>query len=592
MKHIKKIKIDIDKKNYEVIPSVQYDSNTRFLHINLLNGAVPFNLTGCSVKISGTKPDGTAIFNNCTVINPKEGFVEVELTEQMNAAPGTLKCELKLYNGKGVLTTKQFEIEVTASVTSKEITSSNEFKALEEALSKVNNIDNKFESLTEAAVKEATEKEIQKQIANGNMANLTIAKGSITKDKLDPNIKFGIEDGEVTKEKLKEKSVGFLNIDNEELNLKFMTIEKTDVSNKNEGYIYMHFKNKGQSGVTKPISVTVIIDNYQNESLKIYLRMYANNTGGISGASYNSNSITIEGKSMKKCVFTFSNVYLNVAYVTILPFITTNNSELRISDFKFDFETEYTGYGGSLFTIKEIDKLLENQIITNSILPIALKNNIDSIKNVLSSGLNARRVEKSEIFGLGNDYAYANVVVDGLIQKFVGVDDNVEWRDKIGNENLSLVNVSINDDGLYEFNQGGYMEGFTFDSNLKKTVQMFFDNNAMIGIRVLLGAAGGALIYLTGSKLYITGTTIDFKDKFLALTFVVNSAKKYDLYVNGKVVKTNVTIDSSPLIGGGLTSQPSWYFRGTCKGILSYNRVLSREEIIKNINQLGGDINE
>lgn len=212
MKHIKKIKIDIDKKYFEVIPSVQYDSNTRFLHINLLNGSVPFNLTDCSVKISGTKPDGTAIFNNCTVINAKEGFIEVELTEQMNAAPGTVKCELKLYNGKGVLTTKQFEIEVTKSVTSKAITSGNEFKALEEALSKVNNIDTKFESLTEAAVKEATEKEIQKQIAIGNMANLTIAKGSITtekyengsitREKLDPSIKLEPEDNSIGPEKL------------------------------------------------------------------------------------------------------------------------------------------------------------------------------------------------------------------------------------------------------------------------------------------------------------------------------------------------------------------------------------------------------
>ena len=143
MKHIKKIKIDIDKKNFEIIPSVQYDSNTRFLHIHLLNGSVPLNLSGCSVKISGTKQDGTAIFNNCTVISEKEGFVEVELTEQMNAVSGTLKCELKIYSANGVLTTKQFSIDITSSVTSKEVTSSNEFKALEEALSKVQNIDGK-----------------------------------------------------------------------------------------------------------------------------------------------------------------------------------------------------------------------------------------------------------------------------------------------------------------------------------------------------------------------------------------------------------------------------------------------------------------
>lgn len=142
MKHIKRIKIDIDKKNFKVIPSVQFD-NARFLHINLVNGSMLFDLTGCSVKISGTKPDGTIIFNNCTIINEKEGFIEVELTEQINAVPGIVKCELKLYDGNGVLTTKNFDIEVSASATANGITSSNEFKALTDALKVVQGIDNK-----------------------------------------------------------------------------------------------------------------------------------------------------------------------------------------------------------------------------------------------------------------------------------------------------------------------------------------------------------------------------------------------------------------------------------------------------------------
>ena len=87
------------------------------------------------------------------------------------------------------------------SVTPKDIVSSNEFKALTDALSKVNNIDTKFESLTAESVMRATEQEIQKQISLGNMTNLIIANNSIdtekykdesiTKEKLDPNIQFG-----------------------------------------------------------------------------------------------------------------------------------------------------------------------------------------------------------------------------------------------------------------------------------------------------------------------------------------------------------------------------------------------------------------
>ena len=53
-------------------------------------------------------------------------------------------------------------------------------------------------------VERVTKEEIDRQIANGTMANLTIADGSITKEKLDPNIKFGVGNGEITTEKLDE----------------------------------------------------------------------------------------------------------------------------------------------------------------------------------------------------------------------------------------------------------------------------------------------------------------------------------------------------------------------------------------------------
>lgn len=148
MKHIKKIKIDIDKKSLETIPSVQYDSNTRFLHISLVNNSLPLDLTGCSVKIAAIKPDDTVIFNNCTIVDAKQGLVEAELTEQINAVPGQVECELKIYTANGVLTTKTLDINVTASTTeSKVITSTNEFKALTDALKIVQGIDNKAEKV-------------------------------------------------------------------------------------------------------------------------------------------------------------------------------------------------------------------------------------------------------------------------------------------------------------------------------------------------------------------------------------------------------------------------------------------------------------
>ena len=195
MKYIKTLKIDIDKKNFEVIPSVQYDSNTRFLHIQLLNDSVPFDITGCSVILSGVKEDGNPIFNSCDIINSEIGFIQAEVTEQMNAIPGYIDCEIKIYDGEGVLTSKKFTIKVTASKTSREVESTGEFKALTDALSKVNNINNKMnrgESISATQIDKNRGKfdqtyftdEFLQQMAGNTPVNAVPSDYSITTNKI------------------------------------------------------------------------------------------------------------------------------------------------------------------------------------------------------------------------------------------------------------------------------------------------------------------------------------------------------------------------------------------------------------------------
>lgn len=180
MKHIKTLKIDIDKKNFEVIPSVQYDSNTRFLHIQLLNNSVPCDITGCSVILSGVKEDGTSIFNSCDVINPEIAFIQAEITEQMNVIPGLIDCEIKIYDGEGVLTSKKFTIKVTASQTSRSVVSSNEFKALTDALNKVQAIDNKAEKAEVKKLSSQLDKKAN-ELSN-RIDNIVANAGDGTKD--------------------------------------------------------------------------------------------------------------------------------------------------------------------------------------------------------------------------------------------------------------------------------------------------------------------------------------------------------------------------------------------------------------------------
>ncbi len=127
----KPIYIDVDDYLYERITSVQYDNGTRFLDVHLLSNGQAIDLTGTRVIISGEKPDGEEIFNSTTMKDALNGNVIVELTEQMNAVPGDVKCQLEIYGEAGqLLTTKTFDIEVTKRAGSKSVASSSEFGAL------------------------------------------------------------------------------------------------------------------------------------------------------------------------------------------------------------------------------------------------------------------------------------------------------------------------------------------------------------------------------------------------------------------------------------------------------------------------------
>lgn len=295
MKHIKKMKIDIDKKNHEVISSVQYDNNTRFLHINLVSEGAAFDITGCSIKISATKPDGTAVFNNCKVINAKEGFIEVELTEQINAAPGNVNCEIKIYTANGVLTTKQFYIDVTASATSKEIVSSNELKALTDTLKEVQKFEDKINDL-------------QNHIVGGNMQQ---EHSHLNKDILD---------------KLTENK-GSLFYNGKEIGKK--TIDDTIVSNE-----YSWSSDK----ISKTMFTKVRTVNLYNKDNAIFDK-FINPSGVVtaySGYTYNEEYIEVST--------TGGRVYLSASHNCIIAQYDDNKGLVKQDTFKGNYLETSTKY--------------------------------------------------------------------------------------------------------------------------------------------------------------------------------------------------------------------------------------------------------
>ena len=138
------IQLDFNKENDLKVPSVQYDSGSRFVKIKLQRNKNPFKIDGYRVTVVANKVDGTEIMNDCTILDGVNGVVQFEITEQFNAVEGVVDCQLKLFKGKTLLTSMPFSINVVKSVSTKEIVSSNELKTLVNALGEVQNIDNRF----------------------------------------------------------------------------------------------------------------------------------------------------------------------------------------------------------------------------------------------------------------------------------------------------------------------------------------------------------------------------------------------------------------------------------------------------------------
>lgn len=149
---IKPIKFDLNKyRLYERLKAKQGDTESRFLLFQLLDGSLPFNLENRSVRAYMIKPDGKEVFNDLIVNDRVKGYCTLELTNQVLAAPGTVKLELMVIEGTKKLTSSVFELEVEKSINSeKSIVSTNEFGALLKGLASLNEYDNYKNEIAEA----------------------------------------------------------------------------------------------------------------------------------------------------------------------------------------------------------------------------------------------------------------------------------------------------------------------------------------------------------------------------------------------------------------------------------------------------------
>ena len=136
-------------KNKPITIDVKQNDAGRNININLKANGEEVDLTGKTVKYFIKKGDGNTVFNNCNILEGKIGSILVPLTKQAITIEGTNEMELAIYDENGAVeSTFTVYLQVTKTlIDNNAIESSNEFKALNDALGMVQGIDNKFKAV-------------------------------------------------------------------------------------------------------------------------------------------------------------------------------------------------------------------------------------------------------------------------------------------------------------------------------------------------------------------------------------------------------------------------------------------------------------
>lgn len=126
---IKSVASDINDS--QSVVNLEYDQYEKGLHIiycTILDASYSGSLSGVSAILAAKKPDGTYIYNSCTIDGKT---IKVPITEQMTASPGPYIADLIINNSGVRETVQKFRLTIrAAAVQDTEITSSSEYTAL------------------------------------------------------------------------------------------------------------------------------------------------------------------------------------------------------------------------------------------------------------------------------------------------------------------------------------------------------------------------------------------------------------------------------------------------------------------------------
>ena len=125
-----KITLDVHKTVSTTSVSVKKGDTAHRLLITLSEGGYPYHIgEDCTAVFSAVKPDGTTIWNDCTISGD---VVIYDFTEQTTAALGVTNCEIQIYDPNGaLLTSASFLLFVEDGASNRSaVVSSDEFSML------------------------------------------------------------------------------------------------------------------------------------------------------------------------------------------------------------------------------------------------------------------------------------------------------------------------------------------------------------------------------------------------------------------------------------------------------------------------------
>ena len=140
---VKRINVEMSGgSRWYMATAMQNDRRTRYISARLLDEGEPYFVPAdADVNVNIQKPDGNIVYNACSV--DEDGRVVFEMTKQILAAVGTMKCNIEI-SSLDVSEKAQsctFEIEVESTVKDDDtIVSSSEYTALEKKVKEANDL--------------------------------------------------------------------------------------------------------------------------------------------------------------------------------------------------------------------------------------------------------------------------------------------------------------------------------------------------------------------------------------------------------------------------------------------------------------------